>query len=109
MNAKLVCLDSLFPLPEIVLREFPAVIGRGGSASIRIEDRFLSRKHCEVDRENGTLVVRDLGSKHGTFVNGFAVSEQLPLLPGDELHIGLYRFIAQYDEVSIPQANLTSA
>lgn len=96
MHAKLVCLDSIFPLPEIGLSSFPTVIGRGGNATIRIEDRWLSRQHCEIDQVDGRLVVRDLGSKHGTYVNGYPVTETA-LNPGDKLHIGLYKFQAEYE------------
>ena len=49
----------------------------------------------EIDEIAGTLVVRDLGSTHGTFVNGLEVTEA-HLMPGDKLTIGLSNFLTQY-------------
>ena len=42
-------------------------------------------------------MVRDLGSRHGTFVNWQPVASEVPLLPGDELCVGLSHFVAVYD------------
>jgi pSer/pThr/pTyr-binding forkhead associated (FHA) protein len=45
------------------------------------------------------LMVRDLGSKHGTFVNGRSVLEA-ELRPGDLLNIGITRFLVEYEPAS---------
>ena len=79
--------------PEIVLDQLPATMGRSSSAEIRVQDRWASRRHCEINRIDGVLTVRDLGSSHGTFVNGQEVS-QSPLKPGDKLRIGISEFLA---------------
>ena len=60
-----------------------------------MEDQWVSRRHCELNELNGILVVRDLGSKHGTYINGMRVSEA-PLLPEDKLTVGLTSFVACY-------------
>jgi pSer/pThr/pTyr-binding forkhead associated (FHA) protein len=65
-------------------------------ADVRLDDPCVSRVHCEVSDLNGTLVVRDLGSKHGTYVNGQKVT-QAPLLPGDRLTVGVSSFEVQYE------------
>jgi pSer/pThr/pTyr-binding forkhead associated (FHA) protein len=44
---------------------------------------------------DGLIYVRDLGSKHGTFVNGARVREAI-LYPGDHLQIGLFDFVLAY-------------
>lgn len=80
----------------IVVDRFPSDIGRGDDVSVRIDDRWLSRRHCRLELEDGVLTVRDLGSRHGTFVNGRSVTH-CRLLPGDQLSIGLSHFVAQYD------------
>jgi len=94
--AKLIARDPLAPFDEIPLSHFPLRLGRSAEADIPIEDRWVSREHCEIDRVDGVLVVRDLGSKHGTYVNGHAVTTA-PLNPGDELSIGLSKFVVEYD------------
>lgn len=81
------------PAPrQIALDRFPALLGRSPEATIRLEDEWVSRRHCRIERRGRTLVVRDLGSKHGTFVNGKRLTES-PLHPGDKLRIGLQTFM----------------
>jgi len=47
------------------------LIGAGASAHIQLEDPYISAAHCELERRpHGRLLVRDLGSKNGSFVNG---------------------------------------
>lgn len=96
MNAKLTCLDYSAAPAEILLETLPFIIGRCGEAQICLDDRWVSRRHCELVEEDGVLVVRDLGSKYGTFVNGRPVS-RAELLPGDMLSVGLSNFVAGYD------------
>lgn len=107
MQVKLLCQDSLATPREIVLDQFPAEMGRGMDVAVRIDDRWLSRRHCRLDFADGVLVVRDLGSRHGTFVNGQRITEA-KLLLGDELCIGLSHFIADYD-ASVASSQLAAA
>ena len=96
MNAKLACLDYTASPNEILLNELPLVIGRGGDCPICLDDRWVSRRHCEIVASAGYLVVRDLGSKYGTFVNGRQILE-IRLSPGDMLSVGLSNFVARYE------------
>jgi len=90
MSVRLVCEGSKNQ-HEITVDETPVVIGRGENATVRIDDRWLSRRHCEFESLDGTLVIRDLGSKHGTFVNDVQI-DQFHLNPGDVISIGLNKF-----------------
>jgi pSer/pThr/pTyr-binding forkhead associated (FHA) protein len=63
-------------------------LGRHDDCLIRIKSSQVSRRHCELLEIGGKLVVRDLGSSNGTFVNGKRVIGQQPLKPGDELTVG---------------------
>lgn len=91
---------SLPEKPDLVLRELPAVLGRGSESTVRLEDRWLSRRHCELSLVEGLLHVRDLGSKHGTFVNGERIAE-CTLYPGDRLQIGLCELACLYEPDSV--------
>jgi pSer/pThr/pTyr-binding forkhead associated (FHA) protein len=82
-----VSVDPATPKRRIVVKRLPAMIGRSADAQVHVSDPWVSRRHCEIDRADGTLVVRDLGSKHGTFVNGQRAGTA-ELLPGDRLTIG---------------------
>lgn len=63
-------------------------LGRHDDCIIRIKSSQVSRRHCEIVETDGTLMVRDLGSSNGTFVNGQRVLGQHGLKVGDELTIG---------------------
>jgi pSer/pThr/pTyr-binding forkhead associated (FHA) protein len=63
-------------------------IGRHDDCLIRIRSAQVSRRHCEIVAEGNTLMVRDLGSSNGTFVNGKRVLGKQALKPGDVLTIG---------------------
>ena len=63
-------------------------LGRHDDCVIRIKSAQVSRRHCELFEIGGQLMLRDLGSSNGTFVNGKRVSGELPLKHGDELTVG---------------------
>jgi len=110
VKVKLVCQDPLASPREITLDRFPIEIGRGTSADLRIDDRWTSRRHCELQDADGRILVRDLGSRHGTFVNGQPVAHETPLLPGDELCVGLSHFVAVYDlDMPLPAPSLSES
>src|SRR5262245_53600935 len=54
----------------------PVVVGRSAEADVDVDDPSLSRAHARFAlRENGSVVVQDLGSTNGTWVGGRRVSE----------------------------------
>lgn len=61
-------------------------IGRGADTDIRIEDPGVSRHHAEI-RIGADVILRDLGSTNGTYVNGMLIAEQ-PLRDGAVITIG---------------------
>ncbi len=91
MKANLVRLETTKSRKPILLKTFPVVVGRSDEADVCLGDDWVSRSHCEIDMVDDSLVVRDLGSRNGTFVNGSRIDVS-PLLPGDELMVGGSRF-----------------
>ena len=65
-----------------------AVLGRGEQADIRLEDTFASSRHAQLISHGGQIVVEDLGSTNGTYLNGEPLSGPQPLHPGDRIRIG---------------------
>lgn len=65
----------------------PLLLGRSRHCFSPLKDPSVSRVHCEVELEDGQVVVTDHESASGTFVNGARVTEQV-LRPGDLLQIG---------------------
>ena len=78
-----------------VLRS-PVVIGRGEKCDLRIPLLSVSRQHCQVTAQGDSLVVKDLGSSNGTFVNNKRVIEQ-QLKAGDRVVVGPVIFTVQID------------
>lgn len=70
------------------LEEGALVIGRSAEVGLPLaKDTALSRSHAELALAGGTLRLRDLGSKHGTFVNGVRQTEAI-LRDGDRVQLG---------------------
>lgn len=82
----------LFPpelAEEIPIGPGPLVIGRSAHRSnLVLPDELISRRHCRLYWENGTVHVEDLGSTNGTFIDGIAVTEAAPLSPSAKLQLG---------------------
>ena len=72
---------------EIRLR-LPTVIGRGGDSKLKLPASTVSRHHCEVYEFEGQIAIRDLGSSHGTIVNGHRIQGPTFITPEDEVAIG---------------------
>lgn len=70
-----------------------AVMGRGTQAEIRLEDPYASGKHARLQRQGGTVVVEDLGSTNGTFLNEEPLAGAQPLHEGDRIRIGDSEFV----------------
>lgn len=68
----------------------PAYIGRGAGSAVRLDNAGVSRLHSSIAlRSNGEVVVADLGSANGTYVNGRIVSkgEVVRINPGDTITV----------------------
>ncbi|HEY1238117.1 MAG TPA: FHA domain-containing protein [Solirubrobacterales bacterium] len=67
-------------------------IGRDGAADLALGDDEASREHVEVRaNQDGSLEVRDLGSRNGTTVNGKKITRTTNVSNGDEIGIGRSR------------------
>jgi pSer/pThr/pTyr-binding forkhead associated (FHA) protein len=74
------------------------VIGRREDCDFRIPLGDISRKHCRLVKQNGVLMIQDLGSSNGTFINNKRIQEA-ELSPGDSLQLGGVSFVVQIDGV----------
>jgi len=73
-------------------------LGRGSEAvtapRFATSDPMMSRAHAVIRRlDAGTVVVKDLGSRNGTFVNGELVREERPLHDGALIFMGAHVFV----------------
>jgi adenylate cyclase len=66
-------------------------LGRHPTNSIQLLDKIVSKEHCVIERRGGQLILRDLGSLNGTYVNGERVVGERPLRHGDDIALGSTR------------------
>jgi len=71
-----------------------ATLGRG-NVEIKLEDPFASGRHAQLTVEGGVVVLEDLGSTNGTYLNEEPLTGPRPLHPGDRVRIGDSEFSFQ--------------
>ncbi len=62
-------------------------LGRG-DVEIRLDDPFASSHHARISRQGPVLVIEDLGSTNGTYLNDVLLTGPQPLHDGDRIRIG---------------------
>jgi pSer/pThr/pTyr-binding forkhead associated (FHA) protein len=77
---------------EVKIPTPKCLIGRGDECHLKPQSDAVSRKHCVIITTDTEVVVRDLNSRNGTFVNGERVGEESVLLTGDQLRVGPLEF-----------------
>ena len=65
-----------------------ALLGRGDHADIALEDSFASSRHARLVPHGEVMVLEDLGSTNGTYLNGEPLRGPQPLHVGDRIRIG---------------------
>src|SRR5690349_5138496 len=65
-----------------------ALLGRGEQADIVLEDSFASSRHARLVPHGDVIVLEDLGSTNGTYLNDEPLRGPQPLHPGDRIRIG---------------------
>jgi pSer/pThr/pTyr-binding forkhead associated (FHA) protein len=77
---------------EIPISQSEFLIGRAADCNLRLRVSAISRHHCLIRVSKDEVLVVDLGSSNGTYVNGQRVRSQAPLHSGDELRLGTSSF-----------------
>ncbi len=67
------------------------VIGRGKEADMQLNDPSVSRAHCQINPSKKGLMIHDLGSRSGVYLNGERVSRH-SLKHKDLVQIGQTQF-----------------
>jgi len=93
---------------EILLKDGSITIGRLDDSDVSLADRLVSRRHALLEKDRGQWLIRDAGSRNGTFVNGKRISEPHVLRDGDVIQIGL-DFKAVYVDPEATGALVTDA
>ena len=88
---RLLALIDREPAPTISFRGAEMVIGRVPGCDQVIDLPMISSRHARLFREGGRILIEDLRSSNGTFVNGTRVEGPVVLNPGDEIGLGSHR------------------
>jgi len=86
---RLVVLDPTGARREVPLVTFPVRMGRQADNELVLRDTRVSRVQAQITAENGGHVLEDLGSRHGTFVNGEKIAARYELKAGDRIEFGI--------------------
>ncbi len=88
---------------DIPVNDHEFVIGRAPDCNLRLRSEDVSRHHCTLRVTGGEVLLLDLGSSNGTYLNGQRVRSQSRLKSGDEIAIGPLRFVVDLgdNEVSL--------
>lgn len=80
-------LGTLIKIPSEAL-----TIGRAPACKIRPNDPCVSLHHCRIKRFAGAVVLQDLQSTNGTFVNGERIVQPVELWDQDQIQVGRFVF-----------------
>ncbi|MBV8572405.1 MAG: FHA domain-containing protein [Acidobacteriaceae bacterium] len=87
----------VFPMNKPIVR-----IGRAQDNDIVLHDeRAVSRWHAVISHEaEGPVMLFDLESENGTFLNGWPIGQPVPVQPDDTIKIGNFRFVLREERVT---------
>ncbi len=99
MNPRIICTIGPLKGTSFPITESELTFGRLEGSDVVLEDDLVSRRHCGIRLQDGHVVLRDLDSRNGTFVNGESVSKRV-LKDGDVIKIGssIFIYMEQGDE-----------
>ena len=75
-------------------------VGRHPNNTVQLLDTIVSKEHCIVEQHGPSMILRDLGSMNGTYVNGERVAGSHLLRHGDEIRMG--NTVLQFDDGVTP-------
>lgn len=89
---------------HLPLEDLPAVIGRHPECTIQLGVDRVSRRHARLDCSGASLIVEDLGSTNGTFVNHRQIFQPTVLNVGDVVHLADHEFRLMLGKTAEPSA-----
>lgn len=81
------------------------VVGRSRSCEVRLRDDTVSRLHAAFVWREGDLIVEDLGSSNGTYLNGQRVDDPRVVTVGDTVRFGALRGIVEPLDAAMPETD----
>jgi phosphoserine phosphatase RsbU/P len=103
---RLLILDPAGVRREVSVTSFPFRIGRQAGNELVLRDSRISRQQAQITSANGACFLEDLGSRHGTFVNGERVTGLHSLSAKDTVDFGMpdsFKLIYLGDEATLEE------
>src|SRR5262249_48809759 len=88
MKITLITPASRSDIEEIQIEHYPFVLGRGPRNDFVLKFAFISGQHCQFILNRDEVLIQDLESYNGTFLNGRRISRPVAVRPGDEIGLG---------------------
>ncbi|HPL81714.1 MAG TPA: FHA domain-containing protein [Anaerolineaceae bacterium] len=83
------------------------VIGRDASCDVVIPDRQVSRRHARITKSGAIVMLEDLGSKNGTYLNGQPLTEPRQLVEADEITVAFTQnFLFLSSDATMPLSGI---
>lgn len=89
-------------LETLEFRAQPIVIGRNPACDCVIDRPMVSSQHARLFRQSAEVLIEDLGSSNGTFVNGQRIDRPTVVRPGDIIGLGSYSLALVFPPGSVP-------
>jgi len=102
------CITSRAELSQTRIVKSPFVIGRGSSADFRIPSANVSKLHAEILIGGEAVVIRDVNSSNGTYVNGRRIEAPTPVGDQDLLQFADMEFRLRRGESEVPAHTMVS-
>jgi pSer/pThr/pTyr-binding forkhead associated (FHA) protein len=80
-------------VPTLTFRGQSMLVGRDTSCDLVVDRPMISGCHAQLARRDGQIVIKDLGSSNGTFVNSQRIDRETPIRDGDLIGLGSYSLI----------------
>lgn len=100
---RLVLLSEGFTGRTYELKTDRTTVGRVSDNAFEIPEASVSSHHCEILQRDSEIVVKDLGSTNGTFINGEKIDEAV-LKPGQILRVGMIEMRLESGDSPSPAA-----
>jgi pSer/pThr/pTyr-binding forkhead associated (FHA) protein/RNase H-fold protein (predicted Holliday junction resolvase) len=98
MQVVLRIVNSKSNVRQLRLKSETTVIGRGAGCQLKVVSDQISRRHCQITVLAQSVIIQDLGSANGTFVNGAQIEPHAEVLlsPGTQVRLGSLQFIVEF-------------
>lgn len=86
------------PMQRISVCQAPFLIGRTAACALSLDHPTVSGQHAALFEAGGLMLLRDLDSRNGTFLNGLAVTTPRPIRHGDLIQFAELAFLVDHKE-----------